>query len=342
MKTVPFQILAIAWALALTSVKLGLAQSNFNNEFQLAQNPCESESYKMGAQSAMSACVGWQYQRADNTLNQTYQQLKGELSNNSQQLLTNAQLAWIEFKENECSFQRNNNRGRGGSMAAGLQTACTLDLTKRRALDLQTYLDGYMPQSYASSRHYQTAQRLLNQAYQEALSSVAVPQQLQSGQNAWIEFKNANCKFENYQFSSDDNTCLVRVTERRIEQLSELPSQLKLNKIDKYEKLIVSCSLLLGLLITKNVYGFSTDNHRNSKTILAQFSECERGSSLSPSAEMRTIVVEEANLSLQVPENYDISKSENDGKIYFYLHNPADKNHLEVCSKNGIRGWSHH
>ena len=81
------------------------------------------------------------------------------------------------------------------------------------------------------------------------------------------------------------------------------------------KKLIASCSLLLGLLITKNVYGFSIQNYSKTKTILAQFSECERGRSLPPSAEVRTIIVEEANLSFQVPENYDVRKYENDEKI---------------------------
>ncbi|NEN92923.1 MAG: DUF1311 domain-containing protein [Okeania sp. SIO3H1] len=63
---------------------------------------------------------------------------------------------------------------------------------------------------------------LLNQIYQKVHSSVGAQQQLQSTQIAWIDFRDTSCKFENSQFSSNDNTCLTRITEQRIERLSRL------------------------------------------------------------------------------------------------------------------------
>jgi uncharacterized protein YecT (DUF1311 family) len=169
----------------------------------------------------MTRCAQLDYKQADETLNQVYQQLRSQLSNSNQQLLTNAQLAWISFKDSECLFRRSNTRGGGGgSMGPSIQAACASDLTKKRTAELQAYIRGQALPS--NSGNYQAVDRRLNQVYQQARSSVAAPQKLQSAQVAWIEFRDASCQFENYHLFASDSACLTRLAEQRIEKLSRL------------------------------------------------------------------------------------------------------------------------
>ncbi len=50
-------------------------------------------------------CARLRYEQADRRLNQVYQQLISKLNGDERQELTNAQLAWIQFRDKNCSFE---------------------------------------------------------------------------------------------------------------------------------------------------------------------------------------------------------------------------------------------
>ena len=67
-----------------------------NQSYLIAQqNNCQN------AQSTyeMSECAAIEAKKADQKLNQTYQQLKSKLSASQSKRLTDAQLAWINFRD---------------------------------------------------------------------------------------------------------------------------------------------------------------------------------------------------------------------------------------------------
>ena len=173
-------------------------------------------------QADMTRCAQLDYQQADETLNQVYQQLRSQLPNASKQLLKDAQLAWISFRDKEWVFNLSTMArvSAGGSMYPGIKASFYSDSTKKRTVELQSYVRGQaLP---PSSGNYQAVDRRLNQVYQQVRSSVAEPQKLQSAQIAWIEFRDASCQFESDRFSTSDSACLTRLAEQRIERLSRL------------------------------------------------------------------------------------------------------------------------
>jgi uncharacterized protein YecT (DUF1311 family) len=53
----------------------------------------------------MRRCADQSYEKADQQLNQVYRQLKPKLSPSRQKKLVEAQLAWIEFRDKNCTFE---------------------------------------------------------------------------------------------------------------------------------------------------------------------------------------------------------------------------------------------
>lgn len=221
-----FGYLTLSSILMLTPVKLGLAQTS--NEFQLAQNPdnfyqeCFRNS-KNKNQGDMTRCAQLDYQQADKTLNQVYQQLRSQLPNTGKELLKDAQLDWISFRENEWVFSLSRMRlGTGSSMYSSVKAAFYSGLTKKRTVELQAYVRGQT--LLPNSKNYQAVDRHLNQVYQQVRSSLGEQQQLKlkSAQIAWLEFRDTSCEFESYHFTNSNNSCLTRLTEQRVEKLSRL------------------------------------------------------------------------------------------------------------------------
>ena len=207
--------LSIASIAAVTPVQSGLSQAK--TDFRLAHNPCDERN--LVTQSQMNNCAVWEYQQADQKLNQVYQQLRPQLSGSRQELLTDAQLAWIDFKDRECDLERNTILGSGGSMGPVIQYACLAEITKQRTADLETYSRGQIP--LTSRRNYHEADRQLNQVYQRVISRVN-QELLRTAQLAWIDFRDTNCAFEGSQSSTNRNLCLTRMTEKRTQELSSL------------------------------------------------------------------------------------------------------------------------
>lgn len=51
-------------------------------------------------------CAGNEFNKADTELNKTYAELKKKLSKSQQESLRQEQLAWIEERNEECSYQK--------------------------------------------------------------------------------------------------------------------------------------------------------------------------------------------------------------------------------------------
>ena len=202
----------------LTSAKVSVAHPNrANRDFYITQNPCEAT---VQTQSAMSACAAWKYEQADNTLNRLYRQLRSQLSSQNQNLLQEAQLSWIKFRDNECLFSVYSSRTTPAhSMGVGIQFACATALTEKRNQELEYYLQNQRPPS--SHDNYQSADHRLNQVYQQAIRATGSPEKLREAQRAWIPFRDTVCNFES-NLLAGRNSCLTRLTEERTERLSRI------------------------------------------------------------------------------------------------------------------------
>jgi uncharacterized protein YecT (DUF1311 family) len=86
----------------------------------------------------MNACAEREYQAADKQLNQVYRQLRAQLSGQQRQRVTNAQLAWIKFRDANCDYERG--QFEGGTMASSVVTNCLASMTEQRTKELEKYL----------------------------------------------------------------------------------------------------------------------------------------------------------------------------------------------------------
>lgn len=82
-------------------------------------------------------CISSEYERQDKRLNQSYQQLRGQLSSGRRDQLLAAQRAWITYKEANCSFYADSE---GGTIARINANACVLNETIKRANELENLM----------------------------------------------------------------------------------------------------------------------------------------------------------------------------------------------------------
>lgn len=126
--TLTLTILALGSTLVLPSI----ATPSDTIARQLnCDNPGSNVEYKECARRA--------YEQADRRLNQVYQQLRSKLSSAERKQLTDAQLAWIQFRDKNCSFEVY--RSRGGTGYGGFLNECLERMTKERTTDLERYLE---------------------------------------------------------------------------------------------------------------------------------------------------------------------------------------------------------
>ncbi len=171
-------------------------------------------------QLELNYCAGQSFQKRDRELNQVYQALLPRLSQSRRQRLVTAQLNWIRFRDDECTFF--GSYAEGGSMQPMLVAGCKDRLTQQRTADLRAYLQGKTPP--ASNNSYQSADQKLNQLYRKLQQNLPPHRQskLETAELSWITFRDTSCEFE---ASSGGNTaryrCMVRTTEQRSRQLAE-------------------------------------------------------------------------------------------------------------------------
>ena len=88
----------------------------------------------------MTICAGRAAQASDRKLNQVYRQVRAGYKGSSQDdRLVTAQLAWIKFRDAECTVAAG--RFEGGSMAPMVYAGCIDRLTQQRTRDLKGYLE---------------------------------------------------------------------------------------------------------------------------------------------------------------------------------------------------------
>lgn len=86
----------------------------------------------------MNYCSEQELKETDKRLNLIYQQLTGKLSDLQKQRLTKAQLAWIDFRDKTCEYEKG--QFEGGSIALSTYNYCLARITKQRITDLENYL----------------------------------------------------------------------------------------------------------------------------------------------------------------------------------------------------------
>ena len=136
--------------LLLTSTLLacGTVSTNAKLSSEKAQ-PKESQESAVIAQTPncnepqttieMNQCSAQEAGTADQKLNQVYQQLTSKLDVQQQERLVSAQLAWIEFRDKTCEYERG--QFEGGTIATSTYYNCIARVTEQRVSDLETYLE---------------------------------------------------------------------------------------------------------------------------------------------------------------------------------------------------------
>ena len=92
-----------------------------------------------GVTPEMMDCIGAETKRQDARLNENYRRLLSKLSANRKKSLTEAQRAWISFRDANCRFYYDPD---GGSLARVSASECTLNATADRATELKQLTDG--------------------------------------------------------------------------------------------------------------------------------------------------------------------------------------------------------
>jgi len=175
--------------------------------------PIDSECDSPQTQLYMNLCAEQAYKRTDAILNQTYRRIQTQLSDSGKQSLTEAELAWINFRDLECDFSRD--QFEGGSIAPLIYHSCLASYTEQRTGELQ---DPQLPQM-----SYETADKQLNQAYERLLAQLSETRSRDfvSSQLAWIKYRDRHCEFEVLYGAVpiEENQCLARMSDTRTEQI---------------------------------------------------------------------------------------------------------------------------
>ena len=91
-------------------------------------------------QTALNQCSALRAEAIDKQLNQVYRQVRAKYKGSeNENLLINAQIDWIKYRDSTCSFSMN--RYKGGSMASMVYSDCLGRMTKQRIDELKTYLE---------------------------------------------------------------------------------------------------------------------------------------------------------------------------------------------------------
>ena len=79
-------------------------------------------------------CLHQEYEEADRRLNQTYQRVIRSMGSERKDLLIDAQLAWIEFRDKGCEAEVFDSRG--GTGFSGFLSECLTRVTEARTAEL--------------------------------------------------------------------------------------------------------------------------------------------------------------------------------------------------------------
>ncbi|WP_421658287.1 lysozyme inhibitor LprI family protein [Leptothermofonsia sp. ETS-13] len=199
-------------------------------------------------QSELNYCAGQNFQKSDRELNQVYQALLPRLAQPRRQGLITAQLNWIRFRNDECTFF--GSYAEGGSMQPMLIAGCKDRLTQQRTADLRAYLHGKTPPAINNS--YQSVDQKLNQLYRKLQQNLSPHRQskLETAELSWIAFRDTTCEFEaSHRGNTARYQCMVRTIEQRNRQLTEhLSTSAKTSGSGLFIRNQLSQSSRLGLI----------------------------------------------------------------------------------------------
>ena len=93
-------------------------------------------------QLELNMCADQEFKETDAELNRVYNRLRVRLNDDAaaKDLLTEAQRAWLAFRDAECAFSTSESAG--GSIHPMLVASCRTGLTKDRVDALRDYLEG--------------------------------------------------------------------------------------------------------------------------------------------------------------------------------------------------------
>jgi uncharacterized protein YecT (DUF1311 family) len=89
--------------------------------------------------AAVNQCDQRSYETADQQLNAAYQQLKATLSREEQAQLTEAETAWIKFRDSNCEFESSHLAGQ--PLQPSARYSCLRETTKARTAELQAQMN---------------------------------------------------------------------------------------------------------------------------------------------------------------------------------------------------------
>ncbi len=177
--------------------------------------------------SARRNCAELAYQERDRELNQTYQELIATLDSSDRKQITNAQLAWLKFRDANCAYAAD---PEAEIIEPALLNTCLATMTEERTTQLAAAIgpdsilrstegvssssslgvvtvDGQeidcgSPQAtpeitYCAGLAYEDIDQELNSVYQQVKGNLssAGQQKLIKAQQAWIPFRDQHCEF---------------------------------------------------------------------------------------------------------------------------------------------------
>ena len=198
--------------IVITAIVFGVANNS------KAQSRCDNTQ----TQADMNGCAVEMFKQADAQLNAAYQRLTYIVSPERKAKLTQAQLAWIQFRDNQCLFELSNAGRAGGHSGLGVITryTCLKLWTEKRTNDFNQYIQSQLPKPNRN-RSLEDLERGLNIGYQLALNNTRLSGEarnnLQAAQSSWSVFLNLNCQFEATFAAIGQDLCLRRMAQERID-----------------------------------------------------------------------------------------------------------------------------
>ena len=90
-------------------------------------------------QSEMTQCAGQAYSAADKKLNLAYNEYRSRLDAEQKKKLTQAQLAWVKFRDLSCAFESSG--AEGGSAYPVVRSGCLAAKTESRLKEIKALQD---------------------------------------------------------------------------------------------------------------------------------------------------------------------------------------------------------
>lgn len=197
----------------ITAIVFGVANNS------RAQSRCDNTQ----TQDDMNACAIEMYKQADAQLNAAYQRLTYIVSPERKAKLTQAQLAWIQFRDNQCLFELTNTRGGRsngveGSMAPIIRYSCLKHWTEKRTNDFNQYIQSQLPKPNRN-RSLEDLESGLNIGYELLHTRISgeARNNLQASQSSWSVYRSLNCQFEATFAAIGQDLCLRRMAQERVD-----------------------------------------------------------------------------------------------------------------------------